>query len=159
MDTYLGQKKESFTKGTKDLDKLPVKLKCQCGVLILTKQKVLWNEVFNCFGIHSLFDMYVLDSTTTGLMPHLIGRPITVPFMRCSPELNSTMYLPHHSSSPSHYSPLPTQPPSLKHKQSLKSSHKTPWHHPYDANPYTPVWGAFVSSVMLRSSSKSSHGQ
>ena len=101
MDTYVGQKKESFTK---DLEKIPVKWKCQCGMLILTNQKVLWYEVFNCFGIHSLFDMYVLDSTATGLMAHPIGRPMTILYMTCSPQLNSTISpLPHHRSS----SPIP----------------------------------------------------
>ena len=99
MDTYVGQKKESFTK---DLEKICLKWECQCGVLISTKQKVLWYEVSNCFGIHSLFDMYVLDSTATGLMSCPIGRPMTVLYMTCSPELNSTIsLLPHHPSSSS----------------------------------------------------------
>ena len=44
--------------------------------------------------------MYVLDSTATGLMSHPIGRPMTILYMTCSPELNSTIsLLPHHRSS------------------------------------------------------------
>ena len=44
--------------------------------------------------------MYVLDSTAIGLMSHPIGRPMTILYMTCSPELSSTMsLLPHHRSS------------------------------------------------------------
>ena len=44
MDSYVVQRKESF------IGEL-----VKCGISILTNQKSS-NEVFNCFGIHSLFD-------------------------------------------------------------------------------------------------------
>ena len=47
--TYVGQRKESF------IGELVKEKKQVCGVSILTKTH-LTNEVFNCFGIHSLFD-------------------------------------------------------------------------------------------------------
>ena len=44
MDSYVVQRKESFTGEL-----------IKCGISILTNQE-LSDEVFNCFGIHSLFD-------------------------------------------------------------------------------------------------------
>ena len=52
MAIYVAQRKEGFIG---ELDILPNQ---QCGVSILTNQKVVCDEVFNYFGMHSLFDMH-----------------------------------------------------------------------------------------------------
>ena len=85
--------------------------------------------------------MYVLDSTATDLMSHPIGRPMTILYMTCSPELNSTIsLLPHHRSS----SPIPFRL-IIADTTPLKSS-------PVDIILTMPiptlpgVWGTYTSS-------------
>jgi len=57
MATYIVQKKESFTR---NLEAKPVRM---CGVSILTNQEVVVSyQLFNCFGIHSLFEIVVMIS-------------------------------------------------------------------------------------------------